>query len=235
MDLIQFQNKRVGSTFLQKAIDSHPDIVGIDEVFVNMAKKPGMRKSGIVPYLKSGAKCPEHYIEKFVWGKYPDKHTIIKLMYNQINYHQRLLEFIKRRKIPMIHLMRKNLVKQVISGMTADNTKHNHITITPEQMMDKVVEADNLNNYWAKQLKDHIKLTLYYEDIIGERGYEGSKYPRTYVAHDANVDICKLFNVRSFLLHTNTKKKNKEDISVYLPNINKIKKMFKGSKYEWMI
>jgi hypothetical protein len=37
---IQFQNKRVGSTFLQKAIDSHTEIMGIDEVFVNMAKNP---------------------------------------------------------------------------------------------------------------------------------------------------------------------------------------------------
>jgi hypothetical protein len=230
MNLIQFQNKRVGSTFLQKAIDSHPDIVGIDEVFVNMAKKPDMRKSGIVPYLKSGAKCPGHYIEKFVWGKYPDKHTIIKLMYNQINYHQRLFDFIKRQKIPMIHLMRKNLVKQVISGITAATTKHNPISITPKQMMDKVVEADNLNNYWAKQLKDHIKLTLYYEDIIGEVGFDG-----TYVEHKTNVDICKLFNVVSYLLYSKTKKKNKEDMSIYLPNINKIKNVFKGSKYEWMI
>ncbi|GAG09178.1 unnamed protein product, partial [marine sediment metagenome] len=87
---IQLQNKRVGSTFLQKAIDSHPNIMGIDEVFVNMARKPGMRKSGFVPFLRSDINRAGEYIREVIYKTYPDKHTIFKLMYNQVNEHDGL-------------------------------------------------------------------------------------------------------------------------------------------------
>ena len=127
---IQFQNKRVGSTFLQKAIDSHPMIAGVDEIFVNMAKKPGMKKSGFTPYLRSDYHGHAgSYLNKVVFGRYPDKHVIFKLMYNQILHHQGLMDIIKGRKMPVIHLMRRNLVKQVISGHTAATTKHEKINI----------------------------------------------------------------------------------------------------------
>lgn len=227
---IQLQNKRVGSTFLQKAIDSHPDIMGIDEVFVNMARKPGMRKSGFIPFLRSDVNDSGEYIEQVINKTYEDKHTIFKLMYNQVNYHDGLYEYILKNKIPMIHLMRKNIVKQIISGMTAATTEHNALDISPKELKKMVKEAEALNIAWAKAFKDHIKLTLYYEDIIGEQEMD-----RTYVAHDANVAICKFFGVTSYLLHADTKKKNKEDISVYLPNINEIRKEFKGGRFEWMI
>lgn len=230
MRAIQFQNKRVGSTFLQKAIDSHPDIMGIDEVFVNMARKPGMRKSGFVPYLRSDAKTPKEYITEVINKTYPDKHTIFKLMYNQIEYHEGLFDYIKRNKMPVIHLMRKNLIKQVISGITAATTKHKPIAITPEQLMLQVKQAKSLNYIWAKKLKDHIKLTLYYENIIGE-----TRFNKTYLANNANVAVCEFFGVRQYQLFAETKKKNKDDISVYLPNLDAIKKHFEGSEFEWML
>jgi hypothetical protein len=227
---IQFQPKRTGSTFLQKAIDSHPDIMGIDEVFVNMARKEGMRKSGFVPFLRSDINDAGEYIREVIYKTYPDKHSIFKLMYNQIDYHGGLLQFINETKTPMIHLMRRNLVKQIISGMNAATTKHDPIVVSPKELMDAVVHAHKDNKRWAKRLKDHIKLTLYYEDIIGDKGFE-----RTYVSHEDSVAICKLFKVKSLLLYAETKKKNKDDISIYLPNIEGIRKAFKGSEFEWMI
>lgn len=227
---IQFQNKRVGSTFLQKAIDSHPDIAGIDEVFVNMAKKAGMRKSGFVPYLRSDIKNVGEYIREVIYKTYPETNTIFKLMYNQINYHNGLFEFILKNKIPMIHLKRKNFVKQVISGMTAATTQHKALDVTPKQLKKAVKEIDNLIQSWDKAMKDQIKLCLWYEDIIGT-----SMDGRTYLSNQANVAICRFFGVTEYRLYAETKKKNKEDISVYLPNIEEFKKEFKGGKYEWMI
>ena len=227
---IQFQNKRVGSTFLQNAIDSHPDVMGIDEVFVNMAKKAGMRKSGFVPYLRSDADNPKDYIENIINKTYDMKHTIFKLMYNQIGHHAGLMQYIRQNKIPMIHLMRRNLVKQIISGMTAATTKHDPIAISGDQLFQAVLHADNLNKEWRDTLKGHIKLTLYYEDIIGD--VEDGK---TYVANNVNVALCDFFHVDQVRLFANTKKKNKEDLKVYLPNYDDIKKRFEGSKYEWML
>lgn len=227
---IQFQNKRVGSTFLQKAIDSHPDIAGIDEVFVNMAKKPGMKKSGFTPYLKSSKNTPKDYIESVIYKKYPETNTIFKLMYNQIDYHKGLMDYIKQNNIPMIHVIRLNLVKQVISGMTAARTNHDPVVIEPKDLLRAVDEAQRLNIHWSNMLHKHIKLTLYYEGLFGET--VGDK---TYMNKDANRAICQFFGVKNIALYAKTKKKNKDDLSVYLPNIDEIRKTFKGTEFEWMI
>ncbi len=151
-------------------------------------------------------------------------------MYNQIDYHGGLLQFVNENKTPMIHLMRKNLVKQVISGITAATTKHDPIVISPEEMMKAVIQANKDNKRWAKRFKEHIKLTLYYEDIIGDIVSD-----KTYISNIANIAICDFFKVKQYQLFAETKKKNKDDISVYLPNIEGIRKAFKGSEFEWMI
>jgi len=227
---IQFQNKRVGSTFLQKALNSHPQIAGIDEVFVNQAKKEGMKKSGFDPFLRSNHNKPEQFIRKVIWAKYPHKNVIFKIMYNQINYHAGLRMFIKENKLPIIHLMRKNLVKQVISGQTAHKTMHDPLNITAHNLLHFVEKADTLNKQWQERFKAHKKIELFYEDIIGEKDNQF-----TYVDKSVNIAICDFFGVKHIPMYTNTKKKNKEDIWVYLPNRQTVEKEFKGTKYEWMI
>lgn len=232
MRAIQFQNKRVGSTFLQKAMDSHPEIRGIDELFVNVARKPGMKKSGFTPYVRSNFYgTPETYLSRHVWNNLNGKkHSIFKLMYNQIHYHKGLYEFIHRKKFPVIHLIRNNLVKQVISGQNAATTKHEFIPITAQNLLHHVQQMDKLNEKWMNQFKDVKKLTLYYEDIIGEKDNQF-----TYMAKDVNMVICNFFEVENIPMYTDTKKKNKESIWVYLRNREEVEKVFKGTKYEWMI
>ncbi len=230
---IQFQNKRVGSTFLQKALDSHPMIAGVDEVFVNVARKAGMKKSGFTPYVRSDQyRDPAGYLKNVVWAKYPDKHVIFKLMYNQIGFHQHLHPFIESTKMPVIHLMRRNLVKQVISGQNAATTKHDPIGITPDQLFNLVSQADQLNQTWKNRFNDRRKLELYYEDIIGDT-IDGF----TFVADSVRMSLCEFFGVelakRWFCAPT--KKKNKNDIWVYLQNREAIEKRFKGTKYHWMV
>lgn len=228
---IQFQNKRVGSTFLQKALDSHPAIAGVDEVFVNVARKPGMKKSGFTPYVRSDYNGnPGSYLRKVIWDTYPDQHVIFKLMYNQINFHNGLNGIIEGRKMPVIHLMRRNLVKQVISGQNAAYTHHDPIGVTPDRLFQLVTEADNFNKHWKQRFNDRKKLELYYEDIIGQTFEDGF----TYVSESAKIALCDFFEVDGHFCAA-TKKKNKNDIWVYLPNRKGVEKKFKGTKYEWMV
>jgi len=233
---IQFQNKRVGSTFLQKALDSHPLISGIDEVFVNVARKQGIRKSGFIPYVRTtynGYSQPQNYITQKVWARYPDKHVIFKLMYNQIHYHAGLFDFIKNNQIPMIHLMRKNLVKQVISGKNAATTKHEKLSIHADVLYQLVQQADKLNKNWQQQITWK-KLELFYEDIIGET-VDGF----TFVSESVKMSLCEFFEIEVPVLQrwfcAPTKKKNKNDIWVYLQNREAVEKRFKGTPYEWML
>jgi len=227
---IQFQNKRVGSTFLQKALDSHPLIAGVDEVFVNVARKPGMKKSGFTPYVittYNGFSNPRHYLTQEVWGRYPDKHVIFKLMYNQIHHHSGLFAIVKG--LPIIHVMRRNLVKQVISGQNAATTKHNKLNLSAGDLFNLVKQADQLNKNWRKKITWK-KLELYYEDIIGDT-IDGF----TFVSESVRMALCEFFEIEDAKFCAATKKKNKNDIWVYLQNREAIEKRFKGTPYEWMI
>jgi len=195
-----------------------------------MANKQGMKKSGFTPFLRSDYNNPKDYIEKVINRKYTNEHTIFKLMYNQIEWHPGLLDYILDEKIPMIHVMRLNLVKQIISGLNAAIEDHVPIKITGQRLLKAVTEARKLQIYWADKFKDQIKLTLIYEDLIGEVYGE-----RTFLSKLANVAVCDVFNVPQCRLFAETKKKNREDLSVYLPNIDDIKQVFEGTGFEWML
>lgn len=231
---VQFSDRRVGSTFLQKAINSHTEIVGIDEVFVNYIRD-GLRKSGFIPYVKfsSGNEklSPEEYIRDVLHNTYPDKNTIFKLMYHQIHHHTGLYHHLTNGSgLKIIHLMRRNLLKQVISFHKMAEYNHRPIDLSADKIFNEVKKADQENKNWSNTFRNRISLSLYYEDIIGK-----TEDDKTYLSNNTNVAICNFFEVDQQQLFSKTKKKNKEDISVYLPNFEQIKKKFKGSQYEWMI
>lgn len=229
---VEFSNKRVGSTFFQHALNSHPDIEAIDEIMVNICRKASYRKSGFIPFIRpeNPHKTPKGYLENYIYKTHANKNTIFKLKYNQIVFHSGLLQYIKDNNVSIINLQRKNIVKQIISGKKAAYQNHDPISITGQQLLNEVKEADRLNKYWSKELKNNIKLSLTYEEIIGNR--EGD---RTYLEEEVNKKICDFFNVPYERLYSTTKKKNKRDISVYLPNIEEIKRVFNNTKYSWML
>jgi hypothetical protein len=153
-------------------------------------------------------------------------------MYNQIDRHSGLHDFIQKQKLPMIHLMRKNLVKQVVSNRNAHKTSHDPLSITADDLFNSVKMFDELNKKWRNHFSGHKKLELYYEDIIGD-SIDGF----TFVSESVRMQLCEFFGVddgkRWFCAPT--KKKNKNDIWVYLKNRKEVEKRFKGTQYEWMI
>ena len=233
MRAIQFGPKRSGSTFLQHAINSHPDLLAIDELFVNFLK-PQYKKSGFTAFCNSDYKNPVEYLNEVIYKKYPDNKTSFKLMYNQMSGRRKLIDYILEKNIPLIHLMRKNLVKMIISGKNAGIVGHKPLHIPGITLLREVENAERLNKYWADKFKNNIRTTLYYEDIIGESYVDGEDQI-TYLTPLANIAVCRFFEVEEVKLYSTTKKKNKEDISVYLPNINEIKNVFRNTKYRWMV
>lgn len=225
---IQLSNKRTASTFLQNAINTHPDIVGIDEVFINTARM-GTRKSGFVPFINSDVDTPKEYINDILYKTHPNKNFAFKLMYNQVYYHDGLVDVIKKSNIPIIHIMRRNLVRQVVSFIKMFENNNHPIGISPKDFFTLVEDAHYGNNFMANEFKDQIKLTLYYEDMIGSCDDD-----KTYLATEANMKVCNFFDVSYKRLYSKTKKKLKADLSTYLPNIKEIEKILEGTRYEWM-
>lgn len=222
---IQLQNKRVGSTFLQRAMDSHPDIVGIDEVFVNNIRKD-LRKSGFVPYVNSDLYGhPDQYMKDVINMTYPDKNTIVKVMYNQLDYHHGLMQYIKESNMPIIHVRRFNLLQQVISYLKMALPVDTKIDLPASQIYEMVKQAENDAERFDKYFRGQIRIQLWYEDFIDGQ----------YFTDEVNKAICTLFKVGEFRMFANTKKRLKEDISCHFKNFDEIRRMFKGGRYEWML
>jgi hypothetical protein len=57
----------------------------------------------------------------------------------------------------------------------------------------------------------------------------------TFMNNDVNAAVCNFFGVPNVRLFARTKKKNKDNLGVYLPNIDEIREVFKGTEFEWMI
>ena len=223
-NVVQFQNKRTGSTFLQNALNTHPELVGLDEVFVNVARSD-ITKSGFHPYVTTTYSQPQNYIKQVLWEMYPNSHVMFKLMYNQVTYHKGLLQFIKTDKIPIIHLKRKNLLKQAVSYIKQTKMP----ALTPSGLFDYVVMYEEESKRWTEEFKDHDILELFYEDMIGE-----TKEGFTFVSEYVNMLICGFFNVRNLPMFSSTKR-NKTNIWDYLTDKQGTMKRFKNTKYDWML
>jgi hypothetical protein len=223
-NIIQFQNKRTGSTFLQNALNTHPDLVGLDEMFVNSIM-PGGRKSGLIPYILTTNSQPQEYIEQVLWAN-SNSHVSFKLMYNQIEYHKGLLDFIKESKIPIIHLKRKNLLKQAISYFRQTNAMPINYMI----LYDSVVGYEKEAERWTEEFKDHDIIEFFYEDMIGE-----TKDEFTYISEYVNMLICNFFDIPNVPMFSGTKKKRVESIWKFIPDKQRTIEKFKNTKYEWML
>jgi len=226
--VVQIQNKRTGSTFLQNSLNTHPDLVGIDEVFVNVARRDEIRKSGFRPYVTTtynGFNQPQNYIKQVLWAKYPNSNVTFKLMYNQVRHHKGLLQFIKTDKIPIIHLKRYNLLKQAVSYIRQTKMP----ALTPSGLFDYVVMYEREAKQWTNEFKDHDVLELFYEDMIGEE-----KKGFTYLSEYANMLICTFFGVPVIPMFSDTKK-NSTNIWDHLTDKQGTIKKFKNTKYDWML
>lgn len=108
---ILLTSQRTGSTFLQKALDSHPQIYSFGEFFAK--KDRTLEKKGIPLFIHSQYNAPQHYFN-YILKEYNDKPIIFKLMYFQLRGFE-LLPYIVTNKIPIVHLIRKDREAQARS------------------------------------------------------------------------------------------------------------------------
>lgn len=174
MIVIQLSDKRTGSTFFQRALDSHPNIRAIDELFIiEFDKEKVNNKSGFKPYkiakeernkenektaknkgysgkrkkrfIQSHTLTPQKYISE-VYNSILKNEKDVKVVVFKIMYNQLLHWKLQNLiyKHKIIHLYRENHVKRVISGQTASNINHEKA---------HRLTAKNLINYVKKSIK----------------------------------------------------------------------------------
>lgn len=241
-------NKRTGSTFLQEALSSHPQIKCWDELFlIRGAQKTGKRRGQyLYRYMKNNHKYNiKDYIE-WVHNTKPDKSVGFRLMYPQNDYWN-ALDTIMKSKTPIIHLVRENLLSVVLSKKTKGLFEVKKMYFDPKNIVDEMKSIEKKYQQYYNKLKNHKNLiTLKYEEIIGRtEGDKGETQKfgafnlksdmKTYIPMDISEKICNFLDVEPMELYCNVTKKNSPDPWDYIENKDEIKRVLKSEGYgKWV-
>lgn len=134
--------QRTGSTWVTDLLNSHPNIASYTELLLEIGQGlPEWGKYRDIPYWNTyrSSKCKTHrrrfrpallfrYLDS-VFRSHPDKEAIgVKVMYSQAFRLPEVLGYIRMRRISIIHLVRRNSLDIVLSGMAKDLRTRAHAT-----------------------------------------------------------------------------------------------------------
>jgi LPS sulfotransferase NodH len=142
--------QRSGSTLLWRYLNGHPNISAHGEMFLpnhsGSDTYASFRKSSRAKWLRhyvANKRNLNAYFGEFFFVAQNIEACGFKLMYNQIS--QNLSEWIKQHDVSIIHLIRKNILKTIVSRET--NRVRGVAHITANETVDKIkvyLDADKL-------------------------------------------------------------------------------------------
>lgn len=248
INFVLISNKRTGSTFLQEAIDSHPQIKCCDEMFLIRAKNVTERK-GIKIYRYFYAKDNKHTPKKYLeWISHFHNNTGLRIVYPQLDYWKELSDCIVLDEIPVLHLIRYNYFEQSMSWFTKKipNQKEK-IYIDPNQLIDRINKISKDTEYYRNLYKNNKKyMEIYYEDMFGNvkgkkvkiksRGaFNIESKQTTYLTEKYSNQICDFLNVEHNTMFSNVSKRTDWDVWKYIQNQEEIKEVLIYNNLEGFI
>jgi len=243
MKAVLLSDKKTGSTFVQYAIGSHPELICYDEMF--LIKHGNRKRRGQLLY-KTMRKEKKMGVKQYLdWLYSQNENVCFRLMYPHDVFHK-VLPYIMEMKIPIIHLVRQNHFKKTISKYTLGKVLNEKINIRPDQVISGIKESINRKNRYERILKNYPYVhKIKYENMIGSVSEElninkvkklgGSNITSnviSYMNKDYSKIICDLFGVEYKQLYSNVTKKNKENIFECLTYKRKIKRVLRSHKFE---
>jgi hypothetical protein len=245
MVTVQISDNRSGSAFLYEALDSHPEVEGLGLVFYLKYTDPYTTLKGIKgykAYKDSEGISPEDFFDKILNGFYPINSTnlIIRMIYLHCNGWN-LTDFLRKRDIPIIHLIRRNHLKKVISQLHANNpgTDYERVWYNPGTLAKNIGRSMmNLDNYRRAFSSSSKYIEIYQEDMIGEKeeGEETIALEPTYKLHalsnrktflseEANTELCEFLGISNHKMYSHQAKLNTkplEDLIENMPEVTKV-------------
>lgn len=248
MNFVVYADKRTGSSFFMECLNSHPDVMCYDEMFMIRGGLKKRRGQFLYKYKKSESKKKNYGINDYLDFLYSDKEKSsgFRLMYPQDDYFK-VMPFIKKRDLPVIHLIRKNTLKMVMSKKTKGIFKPTKSYYNPDSLIADIKNHKRKERLARKQLKGYDKkITVYYEDMIGRSEGEKGDVKKfgafnlksnmtTYLDEKISIDICKFLNIEERELFCNVTKKNSNNVWDYIQNEKEVKKALKDNGYEDML
>lgn len=238
--------KRSGSTFLQEALNSHPQIICYDELFMQNKNVDKRRGQFLYRSLKRDKGWSVNQYLKWLFKKEKDKSTLFRLMYLHENKFGVLNE-IKNMDIPVIHLTRENLLEKELSRVSKSREIGEKVKVDVNKTISQMKKEKKTNEIYKKKLKNYNKkLEITYEDMIGETVGEQKETKNygafnivsdqiTYLNESINNQICDFLNIDYYSMWSNVSKRNPWNIEDIVENYDELFKAIKETKFFKMV
>lgn len=185
---IVLTTQRTGSTLLWRYLDLCPEVDAHGEIFLKSMKRPDSYSSFIKTYklgfvlnFLAKRKMISKYLDELCTISKDKKAVGFKLMYNQNN--DILKRIIRENDFHIIHLIRRNYLKVIISRETARIRSLYHVTenvaintakikLDSSDILEKLLEIKNEVIENRKEFGQLKYVELFYEDFILEKDLE---------------------------------------------------------------
>jgi len=215
--VIVLGNARTGSSFLLEGLATLPSLKMYDEIFANHNRTHGENYESII-----GA----------TFGKVNPSIKIVgfKLFYNHLS-EQELEKFLKMTDVKVIHLIRENKFKTIVSLDKAYKTNQWHlnneaqkvsakIKIDVNTLMERMQRIINYENRFNELFADHDMLFLSYEKLASKPKEEFDKVSS--FLHLPKIDLNKI----------KLKKQASKELSEDVENMEEITALLKDTEYQ---
>lgn len=228
--------QRSGSTLLWKYLDQHPQIDAHGEIFLGSLNrldsyknfKNKSLKNKLISYINK-----QNSIKNYI-NEIRDNNASafgFKLMYNQINKH--VLNWVNNNEIKIIHLIRTNTLKMLISRNAAklrnlyhidtDNQKGQNISEIYVDTINIIREIENIEceiHYMKQYFKNKEYIEISYENMC-YNFYESIDFVYDFLTID-----------KKYRYDQPLSKINPDDMKFLIKNYNEVEKVLKNTKYE---
>jgi len=230
---------RTGTTLLRLMLNSHPDIISHGEIFAKAMRgfvgiehrSQSPLKQWLVEIRDSD---PVFFLENIAFLSGAKKAIGFKILYRTVrDTNLRLMLNIIQtdNEIKIIHIIRKNRLKRLISQKRANlsgisvllsdkyRPKLEKVNIQLKDLIKDIHEIENEENSTRTYFKNHPIFEIEYEDIVGSK-------------HDSVELLQKFLGVQPAQLNSPTLKLSSENLNELLENYEELKLKTKRTPYE---
>lgn len=235
---IVLSTQRSGSTFLVTALSSHPRIHCYEEIFLrtnhNSETYLTYRTATLnrrLAHLFQRKQLIAEYLMNLYTASEPSGDAVgFKLMYPQIRQLPEITAWIKEHKIKVIHLIRQNTLKVIVSHQAAKKRKLYHLTrpleqvskihLPPRKVKTSLVYLTQQVQKYRRIFADNPYLEVTYESFVAHQDYETQR-------------ILQFLQIEPFIPLTSPLVKiNPDSLPELIENYEEITRVLRGTTFE---
>lgn len=234
--------QRSGTTFIRHCLNSHPEVNCYGELFTRNYKANDSYYAFRVSDVGNRIK---HYIarkgmvSKFLdktYKKEPEMATGFKLMYSEISKFPprfpMIIKHLESIEAKAIHIVRRNVLKTLISRETAKKRKQYHakeeilavkVSLPVSTLIQNLTKISSENKFWQTAFPKESYIRVDYEDFVENKENE-SKRLLNFLAVKEDI-----------VLSSKNVKLNPDSVEDLIENYNEVVTILTGTEHEWCL